>query len=95
MTSRGRYKNEEVAARVTSNLIRLREGAGFDQADLEARAGLEAGALVRLEEGREELTYEDQTRLAGALNVDVGEFFDGVSWTPPVTGGQGFEVRDG
>jgi transcriptional regulator with XRE-family HTH domain len=95
MTSRGRYENEEVAARVTSNLIRLRERAGFDQADLEARAGLEEGTVGRLEEGREELTYEDQMRLAGALRVGAGEFYDGVSWTPPITGGRGFEVKDG
>jgi transcriptional regulator with XRE-family HTH domain len=84
----------EIAAKFQKNLVRLRQGAGFDQAALEQRAELEEGLVSRLEEGVELPSYEDLTRLGGALGVDGGVFFAGIKWTSPADGGNGYELDE-
>jgi transcriptional regulator with XRE-family HTH domain len=82
----------EVVAKFSANVVRLRQETGLDQAALEERADLDEGTVSRLEDGTELPGAEDLFRLGGALGVDPGAFFDGISWTPAADGGRGFEV---
>jgi transcriptional regulator with XRE-family HTH domain len=82
----------EAVAKVSANLVRLRQEAGLDRAALEQRAELDEGAVSRLEEGEELPGAEDLMRLGGALGVDPGVFYEGIRWTPPGHGGVGYEV---
>jgi transcriptional regulator with XRE-family HTH domain len=82
----------EIAERFQRNLSQLREEAGLDRAALEQRAGLDKGKVGRFEDGEELPSTEDHFRLGGALGVDPGRLFDGVSWAPPADGGSGFRL---
>jgi transcriptional regulator with XRE-family HTH domain len=82
----------EIAEKFQKNLIRLREEAGLDRAELEERAGLDEGRVARFEDGEELPGTEDNFRLGGALGVDPGLLFAGFRWSPPADGGNGFEL---
>jgi transcriptional regulator with XRE-family HTH domain len=82
----------EAVAKLSANLVRLRQEAGLDQAALERRAELEEGAVSRLENGDELPDSNDLYRLGGSLGVDPGVFYEGIRWTPPADGGAGYEI---
>jgi transcriptional regulator with XRE-family HTH domain len=81
-----------IKARVAKNLTSLREAAGLDPATLDDRAELDEGRVVELERGDGLPDHNEMWKIAGALGVGVGEFFDGIRWTPPVDGGDGYEI---
>jgi transcriptional regulator with XRE-family HTH domain len=83
-----------ITARVAKNLIRMRESAGFDRATLEDRAILDEGRVARLEAAEDLPDHNEIWKIAGALGVDPGKIYEGITWMPPVDGGPGFEVDD-
>lgn len=92
-------RNVKAVQLTTSPLRVLREARGVSQRTLSESAGISRGRLRRLEEGRfQEATFAELSRLAGALGVDVREFFRGTEINTHGThltraGEQGFEMK--
>jgi transcriptional regulator with XRE-family HTH domain len=71
-----------VARQFGANLSRLREGAGITQEDLAFRASLHRTEIGLLERGGRIPKIDTAAKLAGALEVEPGALFDGITWTP-------------
>ncbi len=66
---------DNLDARIGCNLREIRLKAGLDAETLANRAGLQAAALARYEEGGLRIPVELLTRLADLLERPLGDFF--------------------
>jgi transcriptional regulator with XRE-family HTH domain len=73
----------DVAQRLGQNLRRLRAEAGQTQEQLAAKAAVHRTVVSQLETGDREPRATTILKLAGALGVEPGDLFHGMSWTPP------------
>lgn len=73
----------DVAKRLGENLRRLRTEAGQTQEELAAGAGVHRTVISQLETGDREPRATTILKLAGALDANPGDLFDGMAWTPP------------
>lgn len=64
------------------NLARCRKRAGLSQDELSFRASLHRTEISQLERGLRMARADTLIRLAGALEVPVGELFEGLVWKP-------------
>lgn len=64
--------------RIRANLLRLRLEAGLTQSALAELAGV--ANVAKIEAGSRTAGKEALQKLAGALNVDVSEFFQNDDW---------------
>ncbi|HEX5763157.1 MAG TPA: helix-turn-helix transcriptional regulator [Solirubrobacterales bacterium] len=71
-----------VAQRFGENLIRARRRAGISQEELGIRASLHRTQIGLLERGGRLPRIDTLAKLAGALEVPVGELFEGIAWRP-------------
>jgi len=71
-----------VAKRFGTNLSRLREQAGITQEELSFRASLHRTEIGLLERGGRVPRIDTLAKLAGALEVQPGELFQGIVWKP-------------
>ena len=71
-----------VAKRFGTNLARLRERSGITQEELAFRASLHRTEIGLLERGGRLPRIDTLAKLAGALGVEPGELFNGITWTP-------------
>jgi transcriptional regulator with XRE-family HTH domain len=71
-----------VAEQFGANLRRYRRRAGLSQEETAVRASLHRTAVGMLERGERVARADTVAQLAGALEVDPGEFFEGIAWTP-------------
>jgi transcriptional regulator with XRE-family HTH domain len=71
-----------VAQQFAANLCRLRERADITQEELSFRAGLHRTEIGLLERGGRIPRIDTAAKLAGALEVEPGELFEGIAWTP-------------
>lgn len=71
-----------VAALFGANLSRLRERAGITQEELAFRASLHRTEIGLLERGGRIPKIDTLAKLAGALEVEPGELFNGIRWEP-------------
>jgi transcriptional regulator with XRE-family HTH domain len=71
-----------VAKQFGANLSRLRERAAITQEDLAFRASLHRTEIGLLERGGRIPRIDTLAKLAGALGVEPGELFLGISWEP-------------
>jgi transcriptional regulator with XRE-family HTH domain len=69
-----------VAKQFGANLSRLREQAEVTQEELAFRASLHRTEIGLLERGGRLPRIDTLAKLAGALGVQPGEFFDGIKW---------------
>lgn len=69
-----------VAALFGANLSRLREQSGVTQEELAFRASLHRTEIGLLERGGRIPRIDTLAKLAGALEVDPGELFEGITW---------------
>jgi transcriptional regulator with XRE-family HTH domain len=84
----------EFAKHFGANLARARRKAGVSQEELSHRASLHRTAVGQLERGERVARAETLFKLACALSVPVGCFFEGMTWeTPPLAVGR-FEFSD-
>jgi transcriptional regulator with XRE-family HTH domain len=77
-------------SRFASNVERLRRRAGLSLDEVAARAQIDREELDALLRGEAEARVDTIYLLAGALEVEPGAFFDGVTWVP----GEGYRVED-
>ncbi|HSS03841.1 MAG TPA: helix-turn-helix transcriptional regulator [Solirubrobacterales bacterium] len=79
-----------VAEQFGANLVRLRRRAGLSQEQTAIRATLHRTEIGLLERGHRLARVDTVAKLAGALEVDPGDFFDGIEWLPgaPHPGGR-------
>jgi len=71
-----------VAEQFGENLTRLREQSGLSQEEVGIRADLHRTEISQLERGLRHARIDTVAKLAGALGVEPGEFFEGIEWTP-------------
>jgi transcriptional regulator with XRE-family HTH domain len=64
-----------IAKNIGANLKRLREGKGLTMQALANLAEVEKSQIVRIENGQVDAKVSSLFILAGALQVEVGEFF--------------------
>ena len=71
-----------VAERFGANLARLRERADITQEELAFRSSLHRTEIGLLERGCCLPRIDTLAKLAGALGVEPGTLFEGITWTP-------------
>jgi transcriptional regulator with XRE-family HTH domain len=71
-----------VAGQFGANLRRLRKRAGLSQEETALRASLHRTAVGQLERGERVARADTIVKLAGALEADPREFFEGIAWKP-------------
>ncbi len=71
-----------VARQFGANLSRLRERSGVTQEELAFRASLHRTEIGLLERGGRIPKIDTLAKLAGALEVEPGDLFDGIEWEP-------------
>jgi transcriptional regulator with XRE-family HTH domain len=86
--------HEEARERFAANVERLRQGRGISPEELAERSTIDPRELAEILRGDREPGYATIALLAGALGVEPGELFHGITWIPPEEGGEGrFEVE--
>ncbi len=74
--------SREVADQFGSNLARLRKQADQSQEETAMRAGVHRTEVSHLERGLRIARVDTVAKLAAALEVEPGEFFEGIRWEP-------------
>jgi len=69
-----------VARQFGANLARIRRRAGLSQEEVAVRASVHRTEISHLERGLRIARVDTVAKLAGALEVDPGDFFVGVAW---------------
>lgn len=64
------------------NLARCRKTADMSQEQTSIRAGLHRTEISNLERGLRVARVDTVAKLAAALEVDPGDFFEGIVWQP-------------
>ncbi|HEX7279694.1 MAG TPA: helix-turn-helix transcriptional regulator [Solirubrobacterales bacterium] len=72
----------DIAAQFGDNLARQRKLADLSQDDVSVRASLHRTEVSQLERGLRVPRIDTVAKLAGALEVDPGELFEGIGWEP-------------
>lgn len=72
----------DIAAQFGDNLARCRKAADLSQDDVSIRASLHRTEVSQLERGLRVPRIDTVAKLAGALEVDPGELFEGIAWEP-------------
>jgi transcriptional regulator with XRE-family HTH domain len=71
-----------VAKQFGANLARIRKRADMSQETLAWGASLHRTEISHLERGLRVARVDTVAKLAGALEVEPGAFFEGITWTP-------------
>ena len=72
----------DLKALLGDNLARCRKQAGLSQEELSWRAGLHRTEISQLERGLRVARADTLLKLASALEVPVGDLFEGLAWQP-------------
>lgn len=72
----------DVAGQFGDNVARIRSRAGMSQDETAVRASLHRTEISQLERGLRLARADTIAKLAAALEVDPGEFFEGIAWEP-------------
>jgi transcriptional regulator with XRE-family HTH domain len=75
----------DVAEAFGENLKRLRAEREETQESLSAKSDLHRTVISQIEAGRSEAKASTILKLSGALEVDPGDLFAGMSWQPATT----------
>jgi transcriptional regulator with XRE-family HTH domain len=84
----------DVTEALGANVKRVRNASGLSQDAVSIKADLHRTAVSEIEAGRSDARASTLLKLAGVLEVDVGEFFRGMSYKPATTERGGFELQD-
>lgn len=71
-----------VAQQFAANLRRHRKLADMSQEELAVRASMHLTAVGMIERGSRLPRIDSVAKLAGALEVEPGELFEGIVWKP-------------
>lgn len=86
--------SHDLADHFGANLARIRKSADLSQDQLSAVAGLHRTEVGMLERGIRLPRLDTIAKLAGALEVDPGELFAGITWRPAPYAVGAFELSD-
>lgn len=85
--------NKEAQARFGANVEGLRQRRGMSVEALAERSELARGNLTEILSGKAEASANTVYLLAGALGVDPGDLFQGITWASPADGGSGYVIE--
>lgn len=85
--------DRDLAQLLGENLRRLRKRTDMSQEELSFRADLHRTAVGNLERGAQIPRSDTVIRLAGALDVPVGDLLANVVWRPVEVASGGYRVR--
>ena len=71
-----------VAEQFGDNLRRQRKLADLSQDELALRASLHRTEVSQLERGLRHARVDTVAKLAGAIEIDPGKLFEGITWEP-------------
>jgi transcriptional regulator with XRE-family HTH domain len=71
-----------VAEQFGANLARIRKRADMSQEEVSFRASVHRTEVSQLERGLRVARVDTVAKLAAALEVDPGDFFEGIVWEP-------------
>jgi transcriptional regulator with XRE-family HTH domain len=71
-----------VAEQFGANLARIRKRADMSQEEVSFRASVHRTEVSQLERGLRVARVDTVAKLAAALEVDPGTFFEGIVWEP-------------
>lgn len=71
-----------VARQFGANLARIRKRADMSQEEVSFRASVHRTEVSQLERGLRVARVDTVAKLAAALEVDPGDFFEGIVWEP-------------
>lgn len=71
-----------VAKQFGANLARIRKRADQSQEETAVRASVHRTEISHLERGLRVARVDTVAKLAAALEVDPGDFFEGIVWQP-------------
>jgi transcriptional regulator with XRE-family HTH domain len=74
-----------IAQRFGENLARCRKRAAMSQEETSVRASLHRTEISQLERGLRLARVDTVAKLAGALEINPGDLFDGIVWRPGET----------
>lgn len=69
-----------VAKQFGANLARIRKRSGLSQEEVGWRASVHRTEVSQLERGLRVARVDTVAKLAGALEVEPGQFFEGIKW---------------
>jgi len=72
----------DIAQRFGENLRHQRRRAGFSQEETGVRASLHRTEISQLERGLRVARIDTVIKLAGALEIEPSELFEGIAWEP-------------
>ena len=75
----------DIAERFGANLNRARKRSGLSQEALAARASLHRTHIGLLERGERLARIDTAVKLAGALDIALGDLLAGITWQPGKT----------
>ena len=85
--------NKEAQARFGANVDCLRQRRGLSVEVLAERSELGRDELTGILSGKVEARTGTVYLLAGALGVDPGDLFQGMTWATPADGGSGYMIE--
>jgi transcriptional regulator with XRE-family HTH domain len=85
--------NPDLAQLIGENIKSVRRRVGMTQEELSFRAGLHRTEVSQLEQGLRMPRADTVIKVAGGLNVEIGELFANVAWRPAEYASGGFKVR--
>jgi transcriptional regulator with XRE-family HTH domain len=71
-----------VAQQFGANLARIRKRADMSQEEVSFRASVHRTEVSQLERGLRVARVDTVAKLAAALEVNPGDFFEGIVWEP-------------
>jgi transcriptional regulator with XRE-family HTH domain len=80
--------------RFVANVEDLRRRTGLSREEFAQRSQVDSAELMRILRGELEAGAGAIYMIAGALGVEPGQLFQGVTWVPPQMGGPGYVIED-
>ncbi|HEV7770827.1 MAG TPA: helix-turn-helix transcriptional regulator [Solirubrobacterales bacterium] len=74
--------SDAAAARFASNVVRLREEAGFSQEVMADRSAVSTAMIGKVESGKALPYFDAVIRMAGALSTTPSALVEGITWKP-------------
>jgi transcriptional regulator with XRE-family HTH domain len=87
-------RNREAQERFGANVEGLRQRRGMSVEALAELCQLDREEIAEILSGEAEASANTAYLLAGALDVDPADLFQGMTWVPPADGGSGYVIED-
>jgi len=89
----GKESQQDLLKNVGDRIKQTRVAAGLSQEGFAKAAGMSAGFVWRIEEGRQNLGLKSLARVAFALNVSMADLLSGIDADPSSLGPRPYKRR--